>query len=324
MARTGSGSFGPSAPRPTTAARRFAPSTRSGLRRRTLHALLVLAVACSVIGVSPGSPAAAAEPGRYVALGDSFTAGPLIPDQSLNPLGCLRSDQNYPHEVQRARGYSQFRDVSCSGAKTDHMTRTHNVWPGPNPPQFDALTADTTVVTLGIGGNDIGFSEVIESCATLNPFGTPCRDRYVRNGVDELAARIQQAAPKVAAVIQGIHQHAPDATVFVVGYPTILPDTGVGCWPSMPIAWNDVSYLRNTHKALNAMLAQQAAANGAVYVDTYTPSIGRDACRSSIVRWVEPLIPGNAAAPVHPNARGMDGMAAVVDAAIGASVGAAS
>ena len=78
-------------------------------------------------------------------------------------------------------------------------------------------------------------------------------------------------------------------------------------------------YLRNTHKALNAMLAQQAAANGAVYVDVYTPSIGRDACRGSGTRWVEPLIPGNAAAPVHPNARGMDGTAAVVVGAINAN-----
>jgi hypothetical protein len=52
--------------------------------------------------------------------------------------------------------------------------------------------------------------------------------------------------------------------------------------------------------------------------DVYTPSIGRDACRDSGTRWVEPLITGNAAAPVHPNARGMDGMATVVAAAINA------
>jgi hypothetical protein len=64
------------------------------------------------------------------------------------------------------------------------------------------------------------------------------------------------------------------------------------------------------------MLAQQAQANGAVYVDVYTPSIGRDACAGSSTRWVEPLVPANPAAPVHPNARGMDGMSSVVTAAI--------
>ena len=288
--------------------------------RRALPALLAVAVAVVSTAVAlPAGPASAQAPGRYVALGDSYTAGPLIPNQSLSPLGCLRSDQDYPAEVQRALGFASFADVSCSGADTGDMTAPQNVSPGPNPPQFDALTTGTTVVTVGIGGNDIGFSSILESCVTLNPFATPCRDRYVVNGVDELAVRIQQTAPKVAAVVQGIHQRAPGAAVFVVGYPAILPDTGYGCWPSMPLGWNDVPYLRSTEKALNAMLAGQAAANGAVFVNTYGPSIGRDACRSSSTRWIEPLVPVNPAAPVHPNARGMDGMGAVVRAAIDAN-----
>jgi GDSL-like Lipase/Acylhydrolase family len=297
--------------------------THSGSRPRRapwrqVGAASLLAAMVATLLAAPAAPAGAATPGRYVALGDSYTAGPLIPIQSGTPLGCLRSDQDYPAEVQRALGFAQFADVSCSGADTGDMTQPQGVTPGPNPPQFATLTSDTTVVTLGIGGNDIGFSSIIESCVTLNPFATPCRDRYVVGGVDELAGRIQATAPKVAAVVQGIHERSPAATVFVVGYPTILPDTGFGCWPSLPIGWGDVAYLRNTEKGLNAMLAQQATANGAVYVDTYGPSIGRDACRSAGTRWVEPLVPANPAAPVHPNARGMDGIAAVVRAAIDA------
>jgi lysophospholipase L1-like esterase len=287
-----------------------------GVLRRTLATLAATAGLATSVLVTGVDPAGAQTPGRYVALGDSFTAGPLIPNQNRTPLGCLRSDQNYPSEVQRALGFAQFDDRSCSGADTDDMTSEHGVWPGPNPPQFDALTTGTTVVTLGIGGNDIGFSSIIESCATLEPWRTPCRDRYTAGGVDQLAQRIQATAPDIAATIQGIHARAPQATVFVVGYPAIVPDRGYGCWPSLPMAWNDVTYLRSVHKALNAMLAQQAQANGAVYVDVYTPSIGRDACAAASTRWVEPLVPANAAAPVHPNARGMDGMAAAVAAAI--------
>jgi lysophospholipase L1-like esterase len=295
-----------------------APAAVRRTIRRAARGLLAVGIAAGIVaGVVP-PPAAAATPGRYVALGDSFTAGPLIPNQLLSPLGCLRSDQDYPHEVQRALAFDQFADVSCSGADTGDMTSEQGVWPGPNPPQFDALTTGTSVVTLGIGGNDIGFSGIIQDCASFSPFGSPCRDEFVVNGVDQLAVRIQQTAPKIAAVLQGIRQRSPAAEVFVVGYPTILPDRGFGCWPSMPIAWADVGYLRNTHKALNAMLAQQALANGATYVDVYTPSIGRDACASSGTRWVEPFIPANAAAPVHPNARGMDGMAAVVVGAVNA------
>ena len=293
-----------------------APPSSSSRPARRVVAAIVAAIGLAVTLPATASPAGAQAAGRYVALGDSFTAGPLIPNQSLEPLGCLRSDQDYPAEVQRAIGFAQFVDRSCSGADTGDMTGEQGVWPGPNPPQFDGLTADTTVVTLGIGGNDIGFSSIIESCATLEPWRTPCRDRYTAGGVDQLAQRIQTTAPRLATVIQGIHQRSPAATVFVVGYPAIMPDQGYGCWPSMPIAWNDVAYLRSTHKALNAMIAQQANANGAVYVDVYTPSIGRDACRGAGTRWVEPLVPANPAAPVHPNARGMDGMAAVVTTAI--------
>lgn len=285
--------------------------------RRVVRVLISLVVAVGVIAAAP-DPTGAQSSDRYVALGDSFTAGPLIPNQSLQPLGCLRSDRNYPREVQRVLGFGQFVDVSCSGATTRHMTEEHGVFPGPNPPQFNALTTGTSVVTLGIGGNDIGFASILEDCATLSPFGSPCRNRYVVGGVDTLAQRIQDTEPKIAAAIQGIRQRSPGATVFVVGYPTIVPDSGYGCWPSLPLAWNDVPYLRSTHKALNAMIATQAQANGAIYVDVYTPSIGRDACRSSSTRWVEPLVPSNPAAPVHPNARGMAGMGTVVAGAIDA------
>jgi lysophospholipase L1-like esterase len=274
---------------------------------RRVRVLVVLASLAGALSVGAGGASAA----NWAGLGDSYAAGPLIPNQQLNPLGCLRSDRNFAHLAAAALGRS-LADVSCSGAKTDDMTAPQNVTPGPNPPQFNALTTDTQIVTLQIGGNDIGFTSILQNCATANPFAHPCRDRYVVNGHDTLADKIAATAPKVAAVLQGIHTRSPGARVFVVNYAAILPETGSGCWPQVPIAFSDVAYVRSVEKNLNAMLAQQAAANGARIVDDYTASIGRDACKSSSTRWVEPLIPGNAAAPFHPNARGEAGIAAVV------------
>jgi hypothetical protein len=138
----------------------------------------------------------------------------------------------------------------------------------------------------------------------------------VVNGHDTLADKIAATAPKVAAVLQGIHTRSPTAHVFVVNYAAILPEAGIGCWPQVPIAFSDVAYLRGVEKNLNAMLAQQAALNGAQIVDDYTASIGRDACKSPSTRWVEPLVPANLAAPFHPNARGEAGIAAVVVGAV--------
>ncbi|HEX5146849.1 MAG TPA: SGNH/GDSL hydrolase family protein [Conexibacter sp.] len=270
------------------------------------RAALVAAFALLALALCAGAATAAS--GRYVALGDSYTAGPLIPNQSLNPLGCLRSDHNYPHLVQSSLTTAALSDISCSGATTDDMFNAQSTEIGTNPPQLSALTADTRVVTLGIGGNDIGFSEVVIDCARLNPFD-PCKSDYVHGGTDELANRIAATAPRVDAVIAAIHRGAPSAKVFVVGYPVILPASGSGCWPSVPILPTDVAYLRSTELSLDAMLSARAAADGAYYVDTYTSSVGHDVCKSTGTRWVESLIPTSPAAPVHPNALGMQNSA---------------
>jgi lysophospholipase L1-like esterase len=280
-------------------------------RLRSARARHLLAVAILVMG------AAGCVPRSYVALGDSYTAGPVIPNQRLDYPGCLRSDQNYPALIAPVVAQPAFRDASCSGAQTKHMTQPQDVDPNPdNPPQFDRLDAETRVVTIGIGGNDIGFTEIAESCASPTPTGTPCQDRYVVNGDDTISDRIAAAAPKVGTVLEGIRTRAPSATVYVVGYPAILPEQGPGCWPTMPITPGDVPYLRAKEKELNTMLANQAAAHRATYVDTYTPSIGHDACQLPTVRWVEPVVPVNPAAPIHPNAAGMRGMADAVLAAM--------
>lgn len=278
------------------------------LPRAFLLAAVLLALAFAVA-------ATAARAANYVALGDSYAAGPLIPTPVL-PLGCLKSDHNYPHLAAPSIGLT-LRDASCSGATTTDMTNPQSVEPdGPNPPQFNSLDASTTVVSLTIGGNDIGFSEVAEGCITLNPFSTPCKDKYDAGGHDQLAERIEATAPKVAAVLAGIKSRAPSAKIYVVNYPAIFPETGSGCWPQMPIGFGDVPYLRSTEQRLDSMLATQAAAAGATLVNWYSASIGHDACKSSSNRWVEPLVPGELAAPIHPNRAGMQGAANALVAAV--------
>ena len=138
----------------------------------------------------------------------------------------------------------------------------------------------------------------------------------MHDGRDEVSERIAATAPKVAAVIQGIHERAPQARVFAVNYAAIFPERGfLGCWPQLPVASGDIAYLREKQKELNAMIAAQAAANGAGLIDWYSASIGHDACKPPGIRWVEPLIPANAAAPAHPNLFGMIGAAKLVVAA---------
>ena len=270
----------------------------------------VVLAAMAVAAVLAG-PAQAAD--RYTALGDSFAAGPLIPNP-VAPLGCLKSSNNYGRIAQRTLAFPEYRDATCSGAETEDMFAPQNVSPGgPNPPQLNSLSTDTKLVTLTIGGNDIGFSELAQNCVSVLPFGSPCRDRYTRGG-DQISARIAATAPQVSALLDAIRARSPLAKILVVNYAAIFPHApSNGCWPRMPVTPADVRWLRSKHEELNAMLATEAARNNrATIVNVYGASVGRDACAGSGTRWVEPYVPGNAAAPLHPNRRGMDAMAAMV------------
>jgi GDSL-like Lipase/Acylhydrolase family len=291
--------------------------------------LLLLLVVAPVVLAAFAAPAAAQD--RYTSLGDSFTSGPFIPNPTGKPLGCLRSDHNYPHLTAEALDLS-LTDVSCGGATTDHMTKPQRTADGTNPPQLEGVKSDTNVVTLGIGGNDIGFSEIIDNCTAATPNGPTasgeqyCKDHYVQNGQDELANRIERTQPEVEAVLDAIRTKAPGARVYVVDYPAILPSTRVApgskvqCWPEMPVTYVDIPYLRKTQERLNAMLASAAASKGASFVATYPNSVDHNACvepETNKTRYIEPMAPTRPAAPVHPNAAGEEYMSEVVRAAIG-------
>jgi lysophospholipase L1-like esterase len=245
----------------------------------------------------------------YVALGDSYASAPLVPNQ-VDPT-CLRSDHNYPSLLARSAG-AQLTDVSCSGATTAYMTSVQ----GSVPAQLDAVDRSTDLVTLTIGGNDIGFSTVLGTCAQVSatdPAGAPCRAHFTAGGSDAVTDSIKQTAPKVASVLSAIHHRAPHARVVVVGYPDLFPEDGVGCTSAkVPLAAGDFSYLRDKEKELNAMLARAARGGRARYVNTYKPAIGHDLCRPAGDRWIEPFVPESPAAPVHPNATGERAMANAV------------
>ena len=282
---------------------------------------VIIAAAATVLALV-GFPASAgarsaSSPKHYVALGDSYAAGPLIPMQRTDPTGCERSTMNYPARLAAALHIRDYTDVSCSGATTVNMTAPQPVPRGTNPPQFNALRPDTDLVTLTISGNDIGFADILVTCVGLSatdPFGNPCAQQATAGGTDRYTQRIAAAAPKVARVLQGIRTRSPRATVLLVGYLRILPPA-LGCYPVLPIARRDVPYLDGVEQQLTAMLAGQAFNHGAVFVDSSAGSLGHDACQLPGVKWVEGTVPTSPAALVHPNATGMQAVATfVVDA----------
>lgn len=214
---------------------------------------------------------------RYVALGDSYTAAPLVPEL-LVAMGCFRSTHNYPHLVARSLGVTEFVDASCSGAQTKDLF--HSRLPGVAP-QLDAVTADTDLVTVSIGGNDFDvFGTLVGYCPTLTPTkrsDAPCRDAMRSQGQDRLLADVAQTGDRVVTVLQAIRQRAPHAQVIVVGYPEILPRQGT-CPALMPLATGDYRYGNQVNQRLTQALRQAAAQEHLDYVDVWRASQGHDVC----------------------------------------------
>ncbi|MDL5156676.1 SGNH/GDSL hydrolase family protein [Actinomycetospora termitidis] len=246
-----------------------------------------------------------ARPVRYVNLGDSYSSGAGInPVAAGTAPACSQSQLNWAHDLASDRGY-ELTDVSCSGAQTRHFRTSQGAGVAP---QLDALTADTDLVTLTIGGNDNDvFITAFGQCAQLGfqsgGRGNPCEQRFGTRFVDQVRA---STYPNVVQALRDVRERAPKARVAISGYLQILSPQG--CFPVMPIAAGDVGYLNDLQATLNDAVRRAAAETGATYLDVTPLSTGHDSCQLPGQRWVEPLVPVNAA-PVHPNASGERGMA---------------
>jgi hypothetical protein len=276
-------------------------------RTRRLAVAVALAV-CVIAGAATPAAEATTSLLRYVALGDSYSAasGVLPPDPAAPPQ-CLRSIRNYPHVIA-AQTSAHLTDATCGAADTSHFFTAQH--PGVAP-QLDAVTKDTRLVTMTIGGNDSGvFINAILACGSVGVStlgqGSPCKDQYGSSFEDTIRTTTY---PSLVRALRAVRAKAPRAKVGILGYPWIMPATG-GCYPQMPVAQGDVPYLRGVQATLNDAVRRAAAATGVTYVDLNEVSDGHDACQPIGIRWVEPVLAGTNPVIVHPNALGEAEMAA--------------
>ena len=241
---------------------------------------------------------------NYVALGDSYSAGyGLTPITNQPVTGCDQAAANYPHQLATALGLN-LTDVTCSGAVTANIIDTPQVTAdGTAPVQSDALSASTDIVTVTIGGNDLGFTSIAETCAATSPDGptiltaldTPstanCKSIYYPDGgTDSLAAKIQNTvAPAISNTLAHIRDKAPNAKIFVVGYPALAPNQSSGCFTtpytypdfntnSYPFTDVDVPYLYSVESTLNSAIQADVAAAGDTFVPIFDQTSGLTPC----------------------------------------------
>lgn len=260
-----------------------------------------------VAALVAGTTTAQADTLDYVALGDSAAAGPLIPNQDP-ALWCLRSDRDYPRVAAKILG-ANLTDVTCSGAKTDDFSGRQF---GFVAPQYDALKPTTDLVSLTIGANDIGLFQTALSCINLlpEPVGLSCKDRYTAGGTDQLAVAVDAWAPEFGAALDEIKRRSPNAKLLVSGYGTYIRPGG--CYPRQPVWSRDGDYLQSVMNKISATAKAEASKRGAAFVNFAAVTVGHDICAAPADRYLEGLIPTTIAAPLHPNAAGMQAFGTAV------------
>lgn len=327
---------------------------RTGRRIASVVGGSLLVIALALTGTS-----ATAAPGdehlaglEYVALGDSYAAGyGILPSTGSPVVGCDQSTSNYPHLTAAELGLT-LTDVTCSGAETGNVTTIAQVtYNGTAPIQLTALGPTTNIVTLTIGGNDLGFVDILTNCAYAALLGgvvagTPnCAGFYAPGGVDSLAAAITgPVSTALDNTLAAIALAAPSAKIFVVGYPALTPSTLPvgGCFvdaagtyaPPFPVnAYPyqdvDVSYLHTVEVALDSAMSTTSTANGAVYISNLAGSDAHSPCAT-----VDPYVNGITISSItvapalavtlepgamHPNSDGAEFLAANLNSAIRAA-----
>ena len=281
-------------------------------RRRVLAAL----VAASALGLSacsgadgsagpvePEAPTFGDLPAEidYVALGDSYSAGPLVTTVRSDPSGCVRSTDNYPAFLAGWLSVGTYRDVTCSAADTSDLRRRQQVIGGESvAPQLDALSEETDLVTLGIGGNDFGIFSSLVGCAPGARACPPSLQQRLLRDAGRVEARVERAVRQVS-------ERAPEAAVYVVGYPQVLPAED-GC-SAVPLPEGQLETAASVAQRLNDSLRAGAESAGASYVDLEEASEGHDVCAGPDA-WINgPEMRLGVAAPFHPLLAGMRGVA---------------
>jgi GDSL-like Lipase/Acylhydrolase family len=256
---------------------------------------LVLAATPSLIAVGAivaYQPAATADAGEYVALGDSYASGVGTREYDDSSGSCKRSPYAYP-AIDASRIGASLTFVACSGARVSDVVNN----------QVGELDSATAWVTVQVGGNDAGFSDVITECA-LPAWASNCARR-----VAEAQAFIRDQLPGLLdGLYSEISARAPAATVVVVGYPRLFngEDCNAGTWFSP----DDERLLNETADLLGSTISGVAGSHDFSYVDPISAFIGHAVCDD--VEWINGLS-NPIAESYHPNRDGQVGYADLVD-----------
>lgn len=313
----------------------FSTPAREGLAEAYGNAVcaVIERSGCSVGGDSGQSPLEQATSGEYVALGDSYSSGEGAWDyeegtdfDDRDDLWPFNDDDEAHNRCHRsAHAYSQVLShdnrfeggttfVACSGAEVPDLGNANDGNTGEDP-QYDALDEDTSLVTISIGGNDLGFADVVKDCILNGERGVgfvdTCQEKHDRRIADELP-RLER---RLIEQYEEIRRRAPNARIIVVGYPQLFVDDPSDSFGNL-LFEEDQVWMNRKAAELNATIRAAAHAAGVEFVDPTDAFHGHEI--GSDDPWINDLDLGGPGFSVadpssfHPNAAGHQALADLV------------
>ena len=253
----------------------------------------IIGLAALVTAVLLPAAAAAAAP-QYVALGDSYSSGVGTRVFYEESGECDRSPDAYGPKIAAADGYTLSFEA-CSGAKTGEVISK----------QLGTLSSSTSLVTITIGGNDAGFSNVIINCALY----------YFTCGsaISEANTFIKNKLPGLLeTTYKDIRAKATTATVVVLGYPKLFTAEGKTCNVNFLTSGNEKK-MNESAELLDSVIKGRAEAQKFTFVNPTKPFESHEVCSSS--EWLNgqsnPL-----SESYHPNVSGQADFTSLIEAVL--------
>jgi len=288
--------------------------------------------------------------------GNADPAAPRNQGVNVSAEKCHLSTVSYPYQLAQymglQKGLGGFRSVACSGARSvdvvsaenDNYTGqrgTINVVDNPNlihaikehavedfTPGREAQLAflikyRPQVATISIGGNDIGFSDLLKEC--INPLTECYESDQDRSSIGRL---IQGEYATLNATLDAVRRASNTTRYFVVGYPKVATTSGE-CRLNALLSRDERRLSNEIVQYLNVVIKKAAESHHMRYVDVENALDGHALCSGSDTLAMNGLSFGNDIKAVgflpsmfgnesyHPNAFGHELLAKSIKAQLG-------